>query len=68
MVTKLFLFVLVFAILNILFNIIDFITYRMVNKEAGLFHYISGLSNRRLIPLGLAIAYIFVIIITGFAI
>lgn len=57
MVTKIFLFILVFAILNVLREVIKFIQAMREEKP--------NMTNGRLVGLGLSIAYIVTIIITG---
>ena len=57
MVTKIFLFILVFAILNILREVLKFIQAMRDEKP--------NMTNWRLVGLGLSIAYIVTIIITG---
>ena len=57
MVTKIFLFILVFAILNILREVLKFIQAMRDEKP--------NMTNGRLVGLGLSIAYIVTIIITG---
>ena len=57
MVTKIFLFILVFAILNVLREAIKFIQAMRDEKP--------NMTNGRLVGLGLSIAYIVTIIITG---
>lgn len=57
MVTKIFLFILVFAILNVLREAIKFIQAMREEKP--------NMTNGRLVGLGLSIAYIVTIIITG---
>jgi fumarate reductase subunit D len=57
MVTKIFLFILVFAILNVLREVIKFIQAMRDEKP--------NMTNGRLVGLGLSIAYIVTIIITG---
>jgi len=60
MVTKIFLFILVFAILNVLREIVKFIQAMRDEKP--------NMTNGRLVGLGLSIAYIITIIITGLTI
>ena len=57
MVTKIFLFILVFAILNVLREAVKFIQAMREEKP--------NMTNGRLVGLGLSIAYIVTIIITG---
>jgi fumarate reductase subunit D len=57
MVTKIFLFILVFAILNVLREVLKFIQAMRDEKP--------NMTNGRLVGLGLSIAYIVTIIITG---
>ena len=57
MVTKIFLFILVFAILNDLREVVKFIQAMREEKP--------NMTNGRLVGLGLSIAYIVTIIITG---
>ena len=57
MVTKIFLFILVFAILNVLREVVKFIQAMREEKP--------NMTNGRLVGLGLSIAYIVTIIITG---
>lgn len=57
MVTKIFLFILVFAILNVLREVLKFIQAMRDEKP--------NMTNGRLVGLGLSIAYIITIIITG---
>ena len=60
MVTKIFLFILVFAILNVLRETVKFIQAMREEKP--------NMTNGRLVGLGLSIAYIITIIITGLTI
>lgn len=60
MVTKIFVFILVFAILNVIREIVKFIQAMKDEKP--------NMTNGRLIGLGLSIAYIITIIITGLTI
>lgn len=60
MVTKILLFILIFAILNVLREIFKF---RQAMKEEQ-----ANMTNPRLVGLGLSIAYIITIIITGLTI
>lgn len=60
MVTKIFLFILIFAILNVLRETVKFIQAMREEKP--------NMTNGRLVGLGLSIAYIITIIITGLAI
>lgn len=57
MVTKIFLFILVFAILNVLREGVKFLQAMREEKP--------NITNGRLVGLGLSIAYIVTIIITG---
>ena len=57
MVTKIFLFILVFAILNVLREVLKFIQAMRDEKP--------NMTNGRLVGLGLSIAHIVTIIITG---
>lgn len=57
MVTKILLFILVFAILNVLRESVKF--WQALRKEE------PNMTNGRLLGLGLSIAYIITIIITG---
>lgn len=60
MVTKIFLFILIFAILNVLRETVKFIQAMRDEKP--------NMTNGRLVGLGLSIAYIITIIITGLTI
>ncbi len=60
MVTKIFLFILIFSILNVLRETVKFIQAMREEKP--------NMTNGRLIGLGLSIAYIITIIITGLTI
>lgn len=60
MITKIFLFILVFSILNVLRETIKFIQAMREEKP--------NITNGRLLGLGLSIAYIITIIITGLTI
>lgn len=60
MITKIFLFILVFSILNVLRETIKFIQAMRDEKP--------NITNGRLLGLGLSIAYIITIIITGLTI
>lgn len=60
MVTKIFVFILVFAILNVIREIVKFLQAMKDEKP--------NMTNGRLIGLGLSIAYIMTIIITGLTI
>ena len=60
MITKIFLFILVFAILNVLRETVKFIQAMREEKP--------NMTDGRLVGLGLSIAYIITIIITGLTI
>ena len=60
MVMKIFVFILVFAILNVIREIVKFLQAMKDEKP--------NMTNGRLIGLGLSIAYIMTIIITGLTI
>ena len=60
MVTKIFFFILIFSILNVLRETVKFIQAMREEKP--------NMTNGRLIGLGLSIAYIITIIITGLTI
>jgi hypothetical protein len=60
MITKIFLFILIFAILNVLRETVKFIQAMREEKP--------NMTDGRLVGLGLSIAYIITIIITGLTI
>jgi fumarate reductase subunit D len=60
MITKIFLFVLIFAILNVLREVVKFIKAMREEKP--------NMTDGRLVGLGLSVAYIITIIITGLTI